>query len=137
MSYGSSFFSFLRTLHTIFHSVCTSLHSHQQLKGLLSQHLFQHLLFVEFLMIIILTGVRWDFIIVLIYITLMITDVEYVFIHLLVIHISSFLKNVYSGLLPILESGCLFWYWVVWAVYLFWILIPYQSYHLQILSPIQ
>ena len=47
-------------------------------------------------------------------------------------------KNVYSVLLPIFQLGCLFfWLWVVWAVYICWILIPYQSYHLQIFSPIQ
>ena len=106
-----------RNLHTVFHNVCTNLHSTNSAQGLPSLHVLANtcpdLLSFVFLITVILTGVRWYLFVVLICISLMISDVEHLFMCLLVICMSSLGKCLFRSFARFVKWGCLFsCYWV-------------------------
>ena len=99
-----------------------------------SPHPHQHLLFLIFLIITILTSVRCYLIVVLVCISLIVNDVGHLFMHLLAILNVFFEKMSMHFLPPILTKLFAFCHWVLWTIYIFWILARYLSRHLQIFS---
>ena len=89
--YGSSIFNFLKNLHHGYtpHTVPLNMYKHFLFSILLPT--------LVFLVVAILTGGRWYLLVVLIWISLMITTVEHVFMYLLAICMSSWGKCLFNS----------------------------------------
>ena len=102
---GSFIPDFLRNFYIVLHSICINLHSHQQCKCVpISPHTLQHLLLVDFLIMAIPTGVKWYLTVVLIWIYLIMSDAEHLFVCLLAICMSS--KHPFRCSSHVLISCC-------------------------------
>jgi hypothetical protein len=96
----SLFLVFLRSLHTDFHSGCTSLHFHQQCMRVPFHPILASICCYFFYQFMDLTGMRWNLSVVLICIFFMAEDVEHYFMYSLAICISSSKNCLFPVHLP-------------------------------------
>ena len=122
----------MRNLHPVSQSGCSSLHSHQPHSRILFS-LFPHeVLFFVFLIVAVLTGVRWYLIVISICISLM-SDVEHLFICWLAICMSYLEKCILRSSAHLKVRLC-FCYWAVWPLSIYWTLALYQGWFAHALS---
>ena len=101
--------------HTVFHHVLSQETGHSSLCCTVGPHCLSFLNVIVCLM-------------VLMWISLMINNVEHLFMYPLSICMSSLEKCLFRSSDTFFEWVGFFWYWVVGAIYIFWILTSYRSY---------
>lgn len=95
-SQSKEYVSFIRKCQIVLQSDCTTLQSDQQHMSFSRFPSLQHLSLSVFFNFAILVGVNQYLTVVLIFISQMTNDIVYLFTHLLVIWISSFLKGMFK-----------------------------------------
>ena len=134
------FLTLLSNCHTVFHSGYINLHSHQQCtKVLSSSYPCRHLSLVN---TAIPSGMRWYLIRVLICVSMIISDVEHLFMYLLDICVSSLEKHlfrssthlfIYSFAVALCEFFIYFWCqpfirYLIYRYFLAWLCFNFVDY---------
>ena len=121
-SYAGFIFNPFKKLQNIFHSSCTNLYSQQQCKEFPFLHILTNTWFCYLLNDSHLDRCRWYLIVVLICISLMISDTEHIF----TCYWSSSLEKFYSGPMSTINYLFIFMLRCRSLVY-FWIIIFYET----------
>ena len=95
----------------------------------------QHVLLTAFLMMAVLSRVRWYLILVFTCMSLKIRDVEHLFMCLMAICVSSLKQSLFRcSSYFLIRLFCYCCYWFIEAGYIFWIINPCWSHSLQMFS---
>ena len=120
-SWGRLFPNFLRNRHIDIQRGCTNLYSHQKCRSVpFPPQPLQHKLSSVFLILAILTGVRWNLRVVLICISLMTKDVEHFLNCLSALLDSSVESSLFKSVLHFLLDYFFFWWPISWVLCIFW-----------------